>query len=91
MLHFLPAYKAQVVALLKATSIVGYITVQDLTKVGEIVRASTYEAFFPLIAVAVVYFLMAAVLIALVNAVTFNADKRRRTPEDIMKGVDQHD
>ena len=89
--HFLPAYKAQIVSLLKATSIVGYITVQDLTKVGEIVRANTYEAFFPLIAVAIVYFVLAGILIAIVNAVTVNTDKRRRTPDDILKGVNQHD
>ena len=32
--------------LIKATAVVGYITVQDLTKMGDIVRSRTYEAFF---------------------------------------------
>ncbi|MDO5131967.1 MAG: ABC transporter permease subunit, partial [Eubacteriales bacterium] len=39
-------YKTQVVNLIKSTSVVGYITVQDLTKVSDIIRARTYEAFF---------------------------------------------
>ena len=47
--HILPAYKGEVVGLIKATAIVGYIAVQDLTKMGDIVRSRTYEAFFPLI------------------------------------------
>lgn len=61
-LHFMPAYKAEVVALIKATAIVGYIAVQDLRKMGDIVRSRTYEAFFPLIAVAVIYFTLAGCL-----------------------------
>ena len=43
--HFLPAYKGEIVALIKATAIVGYIAVQDLTKMGDIIRGRTYEAF----------------------------------------------
>ena len=57
--HFLPAYKGEITAIIKATAVVGYIAVQDLTKMGDIVRARTYEAFFPLIAVAVIYFILA--------------------------------
>ena len=48
----MPMYKAEIVSLIKATAVVGYIAVQDLTKMGDIVRSRTYEAFFPLIAVA---------------------------------------
>ena len=44
------------------TSVVGYITIQDLTKVGDIIRSATYESFFPLIAVALIYFLLAYAL-----------------------------
>ncbi len=55
---FAPVYSAEIVSTVKATSIVGYIAVSDLTKVGDIIRSNTYEAFFPLIAVAVIYFLM---------------------------------
>ena len=78
----------EIVALIKATAVVGYIAVQDLTKMGDIVRSRTYEAFFPLIAVAVIYFVLAAILTAIVNQIELRIDPRRRKPEDILKGVD---
>ena len=43
------------IALLKESSIVGYIGLVDLTKAGDIIRSDTYEAMLPLIAVALVY------------------------------------
>lgn len=55
----MPVYKGELISLVKMTSIVGYIAVQDLTKVGDIIRSRTFDAFFPLIMVAVLYFLLA--------------------------------
>ncbi|MCL2056088.1 MAG: ABC transporter substrate-binding protein/permease [Oscillospiraceae bacterium] len=52
----LPVYKGEFISLVKMTSVVGYIAVQDLTKAGDIIRSRTMEAFFPLIMVAVLYF-----------------------------------
>ena len=52
----LPVYKGELISLVKMTSIVGYIAVQDLTKIGDIIRSRTFDAFFPLIMVAVLYF-----------------------------------
>ena len=89
--HFLPAYKGEITALIKATAVVGYIAVQDLTKMGDIVRGRTYEAFFPLIAVAVIYFILAAVLTFLVNRLEVLINPRRRRKEDILKGVKTDD
>ena len=54
----LPVYKGELISLVKMTSIVGYIAVQDLTKVGDIIRSRTFDAFFPLIMVAVLYFVL---------------------------------
>lgn len=54
----LPVYKGEFIGLVKATSIVGYIAVFDLTKAGDIIRSRTYEAFFPLIMVTIIYFLV---------------------------------
>lgn len=85
--HFLPAYKGEVVALIKATAVVGYVAVQDLTKIGDIVRSRTYEAFFPLIAVAIIYFILAAVLTFIVNRTAAKIDPRRRPKNTILKGV----
>ena len=53
---------AQLTGRRKATAIVGYIAVQDLTKMGDIVRSRTYEAFFPLIAVTAIYFVLEGLL-----------------------------
>jgi len=54
----LPVYKNEFIGLVKATSIVGYIAVFDLTRAGDIIRSRTYEAFFPLIIVTVFYFIV---------------------------------
>ena len=84
--HFMPAYKGEITALIKATAVVGYVAVQDLTKMGDIVRSRTYEAFFPLIAVAVIYFGLAAILTFIVKRIEIRIDPRRRSKKQIMKG-----
>jgi len=60
--RILPVYKGEMISLVKMTSIVGYIAVQDLTKASDIIRARTFDAFFPLIMVAVLYFLISWLL-----------------------------
>jgi len=89
--HFLPSYKGQITALIKATAVVGYVAVQDLTKMGDIVRSRTYEAFFPLIAVAVIYFVLAAILTFFVNKVEIRIDPRKRSRKELLKGVKTDD
>ena len=89
--HVLPAYKGEIVSLIKATAIVGYIAVQDLTKMGDIVRSRTYEAFFPLIAVTVIYFVLEALLGFVISRIGLSLDPRRRKPEDILRGVKTDD
>jgi len=78
--HFLPVFQGEFISLVKMTSVVGYIAIQDLTKAGDIIRSRTYEAFFPLIAIAIVYFaiawLLTRVLVALQNR--FDPKKRRK-------------
>ena len=53
--NVLPALGNEFIVLLKETSISGYIALQDLTKGGDIIRSRTYDAFMPLIGVALVY------------------------------------
>ena len=55
----LPVYKGEMISMVKMTSIVGYIAVEDLTKVSDIIRSRTFDALFPLIMVAILYFLIA--------------------------------
>ena len=89
--HFMPTYKAEAVSLIKGTAVVGYIAVRDLTKMADIVRSRTYEAFFPLIAVTVIYFLIAAVFKRIIGLFTRHVDPKNRTPEQILKGVKTND
>ncbi len=58
----LPVYKGEFIALVKMTAIVGYIAVQDLTKASDIIRSRTFDAFFPLVMIAIMYFLLAWLL-----------------------------
>ena len=58
----LPIYRGEFIGTMKLTSIVGYIAVQDLTKVGDLIRSRTLEAFFPLIVTALLYFLLSNVM-----------------------------
>jgi arginine/lysine/histidine transport system permease protein len=53
--NILPALGNEFITLLKETSVVGYIGMQDLTKAGDIIRSQTYDAFTSLILVAVIY------------------------------------
>ncbi|MFA5443761.1 MAG: ABC transporter substrate-binding protein/permease [Bacteroidales bacterium] len=54
-----PVFKGELIALIKLTSIVGYIAVQDLTKASDLIRSRTFDAFFPLIVISVIYFFLA--------------------------------
>ena len=56
--NILPALANEFIVLLKETSVAGYVTIRDLTMAGNIIRSSTYSAFMPLIAVAVIYLVM---------------------------------
>ena len=60
--RILPVYKGEMISLVKMTSVVGYIAVQDLTKASDIIRSRTFDAFFPLVMVAVLYFLISWLL-----------------------------
>lgn len=65
--NILPALLNEFISLLKETSISGYIGLMDLTKGGDIIRSNTYEAFLPLLAVALIYLVIVMILSACVN------------------------
>ncbi len=56
--NVLPALANEFIVLLKETSVAGYVGLADLTKGGDIIRSRTFEAFMPLIGVAVIYLVM---------------------------------
>ena len=84
---FVPSYSGEIVNLIKATSVVGYIAVNDLTKMGDIIRGNTYEAFFPLIAVAVIYFAITWIIAGLLGILRKKTEPKRRKNKNILKGV----
>ncbi|MEI7491293.1 MAG: ABC transporter permease subunit [Bacteroidota bacterium] len=78
--HILPVYKGEFISLIKMTSIVGYIAVQDLTKASDIIRSRTFDAFFPLIMVAVLYLCIAWLFTWALGLIEVSVDpKRKRT------------
>ena len=84
---FLPVYSAEIVGLIKSTSIVGYIAVNDLTKMGDIIRSNTFEAIFPLISVSLIYFAIIWCISAMMDILKRKAEPKRRKNQDILKGV----
>lgn len=75
--NVLPALANEFIVLLKETSVAGYIALQDLTKAGDIIRSRTYDAFMPLIAVALIYLLM----VMLFNYFVKQLERRLRNSE----------
>ena len=60
--NVLPALANEFIVLLKETSVAGYVAIQDLTYIGNLIRSRTYEAFFPLITVALIYLVIVLIL-----------------------------
>ena len=86
----LPIYKGEFVSMMKLTSIVGFISVLDLTKAGDIIRSRTFDAFFPLIVVAAVYFGLSQLVFAALKRVEIRFDPAKRTrglPRDVKTGT----
>ena len=60
--NVLPALGNEIITLLKETSVAGYVALADITYIGNMIRSRTYEAFFPLITVALIYLVIVLVL-----------------------------
>ena len=58
----LPTYTSEFIVLVKETAVVGYIALTDLTKVYSAIQSKTYDAFGPLLIIAVAYFCITKVL-----------------------------
>lgn len=74
--NVMPVYKGEAVSLVKNTSIVGYIAIQDLTRASDMIRNRTFDAFFPLLIVTIIYFILAWLLGKLLDLTVKNTPKR---------------
>ena len=75
--NVLPALGNEMIVLLKETSISGYVGTMDLTKGGDIIRSTTYEAYLPLFGVAAIYLMIVMLMTAGVNRL----ERKLRTNE----------
>ncbi len=85
--QFMPQLMGQFVNLVKDTAIVGYIAVADLTRAGDLIRARTMDAFFPLISTAIIYFLICLLLAWVLRriAARFDTEQRPRNIEGVVE------
>ena len=56
--NIFPALCNEFIVLIKETAIVGYIGLVDIQKAGDLIKSATFEAFMPLIATAIIYFVL---------------------------------
>ena len=74
----LPTLLNEFIALLKETSVAGYVAVTDLTKAGSSISASTYSYYMPLLTVALVYLVIVMFLTKLVGILERRMRKNER-------------
>ena len=60
--NIFPALCNEFIVLIKETAIVGYVGLVDIQKAGDFIKSSTFEAFMPLIATAIIYFILIKIL-----------------------------
>lgn len=82
-----PQLKSAITGLIKETSIVGYISVADLTRMSDIVRGRTYEAFFPLVTSTIIYFILIWLILFVIKRIEIEMTFRPIRIEKIKKGI----
>ena len=76
--NVLPTLLNEFIALLKETSVAGYVGVVDLTRAGNAIRGATFSAFMPLIAVALIYLAIVMLLTWIVGIIERRLRKSER-------------
>ncbi|MBQ2426777.1 MAG: amino acid ABC transporter permease, partial [Lachnospiraceae bacterium] len=74
----LPTLCNEFIALLKETSVAGYVGVIDLTKAGNVIAGRTFSYYMPLLSVAAIYLVMVMVLSWLVGRLERRLRKSER-------------
>ena len=76
--YVLPAVGNEFIALLKETSVSGYVAIRDLTKAGDLIRNNTYDMVNPLLVVTVCYLVMVIGLTTLLGKVEKHLAKEKK-------------
>lgn len=85
--NYFLSYQLSLNVILLETSIVGYIAVQDLTKMADLIRARTYDAFVPIITITIVYLLLSKSLMFVTDIISRRINPKNRSREKILNGV----
>lgn len=70
----LPAMGNELITLIKETAVAGYIGIVDLTKSSDIIASRTYDYFFPLLIIALIYLLITGLLSKILKRVERRLD-----------------
>ncbi len=76
--NILPAIGNEMIALLKETSVAGYVAVMDLTKAGNQIKNTTYDQINPILLVALVYLALVMLLTKLLSIMEGRLRKNER-------------
>ena len=76
--NILPAIGNEMIALLKETSVAGYVAVIDITKAGNQIKNTTYDQVNPILLVALVYLVMVILMTKLLSILERRLRKSER-------------
>ena len=76
--NILPAIGNEMIALLKETSVAGYVAVIELTKAGNQIKNTTYDQINPILLVALVYLIVVVGLTKILNILERRLRKSER-------------
>ena len=75
--HILPALVNECIQVLKETAIAGYIALDDLTRMGNIIRSRTFDAYTPFIVVAIIYFYTTTIPVSYTHLTPLGLERRK--------------
>lgn len=67
--NIFPTLCNEFIVLIKETAIVGYVGLVDIQKAGDFIKSATFEAFMPLIATAIIYYVLVKTLTVLLGRI----------------------
>ena len=78
--YIIPAIFNEFIALVKETSVAGYVAIMDLTRAGNLIRNSTFDAVNTLILVALIYLVIVVLLTRVMKLIErkLNKNVKRR-------------
>ena len=77
-------FREEIIRLVELTTVVGYVSVWDLTKAVDWIRGRTYESFFPIAFATLLYFILSFSLIAIISFLSkrFEASMQKQKTEN---------